>query len=233
MKKLVALLVALMMLGCMSAMAETTDMAEYDLSGVEAVDFGATNSISNFQNNSFAQSGADRAVITNDLCTIYSDNMVIKFDVAQGAFVYFTQDFMASYMEYVLYTNDPQAANATLIENAIHLQILDQMYNDFYNLQTLYTINMKGALGTLSMLPENVQIQLGKQLAVELGGVYGGIVKYNNTSWVKVADECYITLVDGNVILFNGAHINNGNYVALTPGSSEMMLMTFDITLAE
>lgn len=232
MKKLVALLAALMMLGCMSAMAETTDTAEYDLSGVGSVGLTVTEAAT-VKENVFAMNGADTATITNEACTVYSDNMIIKLDKTQGSFMIFTQDFMASYIDYVMAFSDPQGVNQSIIEDDIHLLILDKMYNDQYELLTCGSINMKGALGTLSMLPENVQIQLGNTLAVQLGGVYGGIVKYNNVSWVKVAEECYFTLVDGNVLLLRGAHLENGNCVPLMPGSCEMMMMALNISLAE
>ena len=136
-------------------------------------------------------------------------------------------------MGYMNMFDDAQAAHQNMIDNATHIQILDKAYKDIYVLRSVATIKMNGSMGTLSMLPENVQKQLGEQVAEELGGAYGGIVKVNNTVWVEVASECYITIVDGNVLLLNGVHINNGAYELLMEGTMESLLPAFDVTLAE
>lgn len=230
MKKLFALLIALMMLNCATAMAEAV---EYELIITEPVDFTEVGSDIKINDSLLAANGADTAIITDNMCTIYSDNLIINFDHTQGSFIFVTQDFYASYMGYMNMFNDAQAGHQSMLDNAMHLQIYDQMFQDIYVLRTIASISMKGSYGTLSMLPENVQTQLGEQIAMELGGAYGGIVKVNNTVWIKVEHECYITIVDGNILLLNGTHINNGTYEVLMDGTMESLMPAFDITLAQ
>lgn len=98
---------------------------------------------------------------------------------------------------------------------------------------TVGTIKFDGELGTLSMLSEDIQDQLCEQVTGELGGIYGGIVKFNDTVWAKAETDSYMTIVDGNILLLCGSHYNNGQYESTKPGDMEFFMQELDIILAQ
>lgn len=228
MKKLVALLVALMMLGSVPAMAE---MPELDLSGLEPIDTTSFESPFAQVMNSMAMNGADTAIISDELCTIYSGDLKITFDLTQSAFNYVTQDYSASEAVYKECFTNPKFQNEYYIQNKIHLDIYDMLYHDSITLRTFADLGISGAEGTLANYDAVSQIQLAEMLASKMGGEVNGYVDINDTLWVITDQDWCFNLTNGKILLLNAVHMDHmDNSVKLEPEAQKEILQFFSIT---
>lgn len=228
MKKLVALLVALMMLGSVPAMA---DLSDADLSGLNPGNLSEIESSLFMAMSAMSMDGSDVVFANDELCTIYTDDLKITFDLTQSDFTYLTQDYSVSEEAYKRVYAFPTAAHLDHKENKIHLDIIDWVYDDFFTIRTLADLGIPGAEGTLANYDAASQIEIGEYYTSQLGGQFNGLKEVNNTLWIISDQDWCLNLTNGKVMVLNAVHRDHqDNLVKLEPEALEEILQFFSIT---
>lgn len=199
MKKFLSLLLAAVLsLGCVSAMALEFSVNTDELSVPQA---GAVDLDIQFRESALAAS-TDIASVTTDMIIVWVGDAVIKMDLAGAGYGYrsFTQDMLASIDAYWQLA-DPYALQEVLVNNNVHLLLLDEMTNAEIQVVSGGTDGFASIVGTLADQTPAMQEMLVQKFCESAGIAYNGVTNFNGTPWLKLNDYSYLTIAGSQYFL--------------------------------
>ena len=228
MKKTVSiLLVLVMLLSCASVLAESADVNEEQQEGTdqptveaapgEELEEKSDNTLEMLgdvevtlpvtqafglepKENAFDAASTDVVSVSGSLNIVKTaENVIFILDVPSG-YTCLTQDIEASIFAYFRF-KDPDALNKQMIENGIHLLLVDDMTNDWISIVTIGTDAIAARVGNLNSLTTERVEAYAAAFGASQDAVFNDIITTGSTVWMRFNEKILVSVVGGQYIL--------------------------------
>ncbi len=200
MKKLIALMMALVMVCCAAgalaeAAAEEKTFNAEDFSVKVPAAEGAGIEIAVPE--SFAVTTGDSVTVSGSSVRVYDTHLTYTMNVPDG-FLCFTQDFFASYNAFS-YISNPEGLISQMVSEDLHMILYDTLLGNEFDVYYMGQDGVSSYLGDLNALSSGELASFGSAMASANGWTYTGSLRYGSNTWAQF-NNLYITVVGGQYV---------------------------------
>jgi hypothetical protein len=221
MKKLIAMLLALAMLLCCAAVAESNE-AENKIE-VEQIEAGSveTKKDSFISSDKFAalapienmpkfeKKSGNMAPSTTDTVSVSGDSVIIK--TAEGVMLvanvpanynYIVQDLNAMPILTIMqFGEHAEEIIQWMIDNSVHFIFMNELNNDWYDVRVWGGDAVSNMVGNLSTLSQERVTEYATAFATAQGCAFTDIVNSGKYTWMRFNDSIFVTVAGGQYVV--------------------------------